>query len=156
MAHSLGLNVVAEGVEDRGAARCSCASTAATRSRATGCRRRWTRTAAWRFIRTWAPDLNAAVMPVSGAATCALTTPRTLPIVPLMDTRRLRSPSCKPWPRASTSWPRSRSGWPTRTAACASQEQLVGERAQLLAKNEQARSRVEAMITRLKSLEQHT
>ena len=36
------------------------------------------------------------------------------------------------------------------------QEQLAGERAQLLAKNEQARSRVEAMITRLKSLEQHT
>lgn len=38
----------------------------------------------------------------------------------------------------------------------AQQEQLVGERSQLLAKNEQARSRVEAMITRLKSLEQHT
>lgn len=36
------------------------------------------------------------------------------------------------------------------------QEQLAGERAQLLAKNEQARSRVEAMITRLKSLEQNT
>ena len=35
-------------------------------------------------------------------------------------------------------------------------EQLVAERSQLLAKNEQARSRVEAMITRLKSLEQHT
>jgi uncharacterized protein (TIGR02449 family) len=36
------------------------------------------------------------------------------------------------------------------------QEQLAGEARQLLAKNEQARSRVEAMITRLKSLEQHT
>mgnify|MGYP006196787607 CR=1 FL=1 len=36
------------------------------------------------------------------------------------------------------------------------QEQLVAERSQLLAKNEQARSRVEAMISRLKSLEQHT
>ena len=36
------------------------------------------------------------------------------------------------------------------------QEQLAGERALLLAKNEQARSRVEAMIARLKSLEQHT
>lgn len=36
------------------------------------------------------------------------------------------------------------------------QEQLVVERAQLLAKNEMARSRVEAMITRLRSLEQHT
>ncbi|MDR1074782.1 MAG: TIGR02449 family protein [Xanthomonadaceae bacterium] len=36
------------------------------------------------------------------------------------------------------------------------QEQLVSERAQLLAKNEQARMRVEAMISRLKSLEQHT
>ncbi|MNT27117.1 hypothetical protein D3C72_1627330 [compost metagenome] len=36
------------------------------------------------------------------------------------------------------------------------QEQLVAERSTLLAKNEQARSRVEAMITRLKSLEQHT
>src|SRR3546814_4745756 len=35
-------------------------------------------------------------------------------------------------------------------------EQLAGERSQLLAKNEQARSRVEAMIARLKSLEQHT
>ena len=33
------------------------------------------------------------------------------------------------------------------------QEQLAGERAQLLSKNEQARSRVEAMIQRLKSLE---
>ena len=33
------------------------------------------------------------------------------------------------------------------------QEQLVAERAALLNKNEQARSRVEAMITRLKSLE---
>jgi cell division protein ZapB len=36
------------------------------------------------------------------------------------------------------------------------QEQLAGERAALLAKNEQARMRVEAMIARLKSLEQHT
>lgn len=35
-----------------------------------------------------------------------------------------------------------------------SQEQLVTERANLVAKNEQARSRVEAMINRLKSLEQ--
>src|SRR5690606_30547980 len=35
-------------------------------------------------------------------------------------------------------------------------EQATGERSQLLAKNEQARSRVEAMIARLKSLEQHT
>ena len=35
-------------------------------------------------------------------------------------------------------------------------EFLVGERAQLIARNEQARSRVEAMIARLKSLEQHT
>ncbi len=34
-----------------------------------------------------------------------------------------------------------------------SQEQLVAERAGLLAKNEHARSRVEAMIVRLKSLE---
>ena len=33
------------------------------------------------------------------------------------------------------------------------QEQLVNERSQLLAKNEQARTRVEAMIARLKSLE---
>ena len=38
----------------------------------------------------------------------------------------------------------------------ASQEQLANERAQLLARNEQARTRVEAMIARLKSLEQHT
>lgn len=36
------------------------------------------------------------------------------------------------------------------------QEHLAGERAALLAKNEQARTRVEAMIARLKSLEQHT
>ena len=36
------------------------------------------------------------------------------------------------------------------------QEQMSGERAQLLSKQEQARSRVEAMIGRLKSLEQHT
>ena len=36
-----------------------------------------------------------------------------------------------------------------------SQEQLATERAQLLARNEQARSRVEAMILRLKSLEQN-
>lgn len=36
-----------------------------------------------------------------------------------------------------------------------SQEQLIGERAALLSKNEQARSRVEAMIVRLKSLEQN-
>ena len=35
-------------------------------------------------------------------------------------------------------------------------EPLINERAQLLAKQEQARTRVEAMITRLKSLEQHT
>ena len=33
---------------------------------------------------------------------------------------------------------------------------LSSERAQLVAKNEQARTRVEAMIARLKSLEQHT
>ncbi len=36
-----------------------------------------------------------------------------------------------------------------------SQEQLANERASLMAKNEQARSRVEAMISRLKSLEQN-
>lgn len=36
------------------------------------------------------------------------------------------------------------------------QETLSGERAALLAKNEQARTRVEGMILRLKSLEQHT
>ena len=36
-----------------------------------------------------------------------------------------------------------------------SQEAMVSERANLLAKNEQARSRVEAMIARLKSLEQN-
>ncbi len=36
----------------------------------------------------------------------------------------------------------------------ARQETLVSERAGLLAKNEQARVRVEAMINRLKSLEQ--
>ncbi len=36
-----------------------------------------------------------------------------------------------------------------------SQEQLANERANLIAKNEQARSRVEAMISRLKSLEQN-
>ena len=35
-------------------------------------------------------------------------------------------------------------------------EHMGIERAQLLAKQEQARSRVEAMISRLKSLEQHT
>ena len=35
----------------------------------------------------------------------------------------------------------------------ASQEQLSAERANLLAKNEPARSRVEAMIARLRSLE---
>jgi len=34
-----------------------------------------------------------------------------------------------------------------------SQEQLAGERAGLMARNDQARSRVEAMIQRLKSLE---
>jgi cell division protein ZapB len=33
------------------------------------------------------------------------------------------------------------------------QDQLVAERANLLAKNEQARSRVEAMIARLRALE---
>jgi len=36
-----------------------------------------------------------------------------------------------------------------------SQEALMGERAQLIARNDQARSRVEAMIARLKSLEQN-
>lgn len=36
------------------------------------------------------------------------------------------------------------------------QGDLVNERAALLAKNEQARVRVEAMIARLRSLEQHT
>ncbi|MEN1929094.1 TIGR02449 family protein [Luteimonas sp. MJ204] len=35
-------------------------------------------------------------------------------------------------------------------------EQASGERSQLLTRNEQARSRVEAMIAHLKSLEQHT
>lgn len=37
-----------------------------------------------------------------------------------------------------------------------SQDSLVQEKANLIAKNEQARSRVEAMISRLKSLEQGT
>ena len=36
-----------------------------------------------------------------------------------------------------------------------SQEQLASERAGLIARNEQARMRVEAMISRLKSLEQN-
>lgn len=36
------------------------------------------------------------------------------------------------------------------------QDQIASERSLLLAKNEEARSRVEAMIARLKSLEQHT
>ncbi len=36
-----------------------------------------------------------------------------------------------------------------------SQESLVAERANLLTKNEQARSRIEAMIARLRALEQH-
>jgi cell division protein ZapB len=36
-----------------------------------------------------------------------------------------------------------------------SQEVMASERANLLTKNEQARSRVEAMIARLKSLEQN-
>ena len=36
----------------------------------------------------------------------------------------------------------------------ATQEQLVAERAALVSKSEQARSRVEAMIARLKALEQ--
>lgn len=36
------------------------------------------------------------------------------------------------------------------------QEHLNSERSQLLTRNEQARTRVEAMIARLKSLEQHT
>ncbi len=36
-----------------------------------------------------------------------------------------------------------------------SQDQLATERAQILARNEQARSRVEAMILRLKTLEQN-
>jgi cell division protein ZapB len=36
-----------------------------------------------------------------------------------------------------------------------SQEQLIAERSQLVNKNELARSRVEAMIQRLKSLEQN-
>ncbi len=36
-----------------------------------------------------------------------------------------------------------------------SQESLMSERANLLSKNEQARSRVEAMINRLKTLEQN-
>ncbi len=40
------------------------------------------------------------------------------------------------------------------TSLMARQEALVAERAGLLAKNEQARVRVEAMINRLKSLEQ--
>ena len=35
----------------------------------------------------------------------------------------------------------------------ARQESLVAERAQLVAKNEEARSKVEAMINRLKALE---
>lgn len=35
-------------------------------------------------------------------------------------------------------------------------DQLNGERTQLLQKNDHARSRVEAMIARLKALEQHT
>lgn len=37
-----------------------------------------------------------------------------------------------------------------------SQDQLSGERASLMARNEQARSRVEAMIQRLKSLENNS
>ena len=41
----------------------------------------------------------------------------------------------------------------TASGTTAHQDQLIAERAALLTKNEQARSRVEAMILRLKSLE---
>ena len=43
--------------------------------------------------------------------------------------------------------------WDENRSLRQGQEQLVNERAQLLNKNELARSRVEAMINRLKSLE---
>ncbi len=44
-----------------------------------------------------------------------------------------------------------------KTAVCAlNRSSWSSERSTLLAKNEQARTRVEAMIARLKSLEQHT
>ena len=86
MAHSLGPERRRRGRGDRGAAAASCASSAATRSRATGCRPRWTRTAAWRFIRTWRRRAATGRCRGPGAvAPRALTDPRPLPILPPMD-----------------------------------------------------------------------
>jgi uncharacterized protein (TIGR02449 family) len=159
MAHSLGLNVVAEGVETE--AQCStCANH--------GCdeiQGYWLSPAARQPpLPGLHPHLAAPIVPevmtmnADPGGEPALDRPAAAAYRAGMDQPRPTTAS----PAAAGLTARIErlvahcaGGWPTRTAACASsQEQLVGERAQLLAKNEQARSRVEAMINRLKSLEQ--
>ena len=73
-----------------------------------------------------------------------------------MDTRDLPTELHKLLARIDLLAERMRRLQEENRGLCQQVEQMGSERAQLLAKQEQARTRVEAMISRLKSLEQHT
>ena len=85
-----------------------------------------------------------------------MTAPAGLPIVPGMDTQDVLAQLQRLSERFDELAVRTRRLIEENRSLRQQHEQVSGERAQLLAKNEQARSRVEAMIARLKSLEQHT
>ena len=85
-----------------------------------------------------------------------MTGPAGLPIVPGMDTQDVLAQLQRRSDRFAELAARTRRLAEETRSLRQQHDQVSGERAQLLAKNEQARSRVEGMIARLKSLEQHT
>src|SRR5690606_30826069 len=127
----------------------SCAPTAATRSRDSGCRHRWTRTPAW-------PSSGAGARPMPARPRPRLDRPPPRAYLADMDSPDVIEQLRALAERFDALAERIRRLAEENRSLRQQHEQLAGERSQLLAKNEQARSRVEAMIARLKSLEQHT
>ena len=85
-----------------------------------------------------------------------MTTLAGLPIVPVMDTPDVLAQLQRLSERFDELAARTRRLTEENRSLRQQHELASGERAQLLSKNEQARSRVEALIARLKSMEQHT
>jgi uncharacterized protein (TIGR02449 family) len=118
------------------------------------------------FIRRWRPttgrsSLEADLAPAGGAARRTPSAPRRVRPRPPADRARKANDALIAQlqavaARVDALAARTQQLAEENRSLRQQQEQLAGERSQLLARNEQARSRVEAMIARLKSLEQHT